>query len=181
MAAERKLSNISKAYLAFYNIFNFFGWFAVLIFHNYSTLKAFQCFAILDIFNAIYLLKTPVITTILQIASRLFVVLLILPIESVFCWWMINAWGITEVVRSAFYFLVVLERKFYFVSWLRYSLFLILYPIGAGSEAALVYLKSKSSSKSAYFYYLVLAIYPFGFYSLFAYMLSQRKKVLKKE
>lgn len=50
------------------------------------------------------------------------------------------AWSLTETVRYPFYAfsLLGLEPP-YPLLWMRYSTFYILYPLGAGSEAALIY------------------------------------------
>lgn len=50
---------------------------------------------------------------------------------------MLLAWSLTEVVRYPFYFLALLGIDLYAINWLRYTLFLVLYPLGAGSEAFL--------------------------------------------
>lgn len=50
---------------------------------------------------------------------------------------MLLAWSLTEVVRYPFYFLSLLNIDLYALNWLRYTLFLVLYPLGAGSEAFL--------------------------------------------
>ena len=54
---------------------------------------------------------------------------------------MVLAWCITEVVRYSFYGLNLLFGSAPFIStWMRYSFFFILYPIGAGSEVMMVQL-----------------------------------------
>lgn len=50
---------------------------------------------------------------------------------------MLLAWSVTEVIRYPFYFLSLLNIDVYALNWLRYTLFLVLYPLGAGSEAFL--------------------------------------------
>ena len=47
---------------------------------------------------------------------------------------MLSAWTLTEMVRYLFYALSVVDLKVGMVTWLRYTLFIVLYPIGAGSE-----------------------------------------------
>lgn len=41
------------------------------------------------------------------------------------------------MIRYTFYFLALLGIEVYALNWLRYTLFLVLYPLGAGSEAFL--------------------------------------------
>lgn len=52
---------------------------------------------------------------------------------------MVLAWSVTEVIRYSFYAFTLLGGVPYPLLWLRYTLFYILYPIGAGSEASLIY------------------------------------------
>jgi very-long-chain (3R)-3-hydroxyacyl-CoA dehydratase len=48
------------------------------------------------------------------------------------------AWGITEVIRYAFYASKELVRTPYAITWLRYTTFIVLYPMGVSSELAMV-------------------------------------------
>jgi Protein tyrosine phosphatase-like protein, PTPLA len=51
------------------------------------------------------------------------------------------AWGITEVIRYSFYALKELSGAApHAVLWLRYTTFIVLYPLGVASELALVWL-----------------------------------------
>lgn len=52
---------------------------------------------------------------------------------------MVLAWAATEVVRYAFYALGLLGAEPRALAWLRYTTFYVLYPLGAGSEAFLIY------------------------------------------
>lgn len=52
---------------------------------------------------------------------------------------MVLAWSITEVVRYPFYALSLLGVEFAPLAWLRYTTFYLLYPLGAASEAFLMY------------------------------------------
>ena len=49
------------------------------------------------------------------------------------------AWSITEVIRYAYYAFNVAGYEPYPLLWLRYTTFYVLYPIGAGSEAFLMF------------------------------------------
>jgi very-long-chain (3R)-3-hydroxyacyl-CoA dehydratase len=65
----------------------------------------------------------------------------------------------------------------------RYNTFLVLYPIGVASETYLVYKAIAPAEKMNPYYgyalYAVLATYVPGFYTLFTYMLAQRRKVMR--
>jgi very-long-chain (3R)-3-hydroxyacyl-CoA dehydratase len=52
---------------------------------------------------------------------------------------MVFAWCIAEIVRYSTYVLALYNIKLYPLEWLRYTLFYVLYPLGAGSEAYLIY------------------------------------------
>jgi very-long-chain (3R)-3-hydroxyacyl-CoA dehydratase len=52
---------------------------------------------------------------------------------------MVFAWSLTETIRFATYSTGQLGFKFSLLEYLRYTLFYVLYPMGAGSEAFLMY------------------------------------------
>ena len=81
------------------------------------------------------------------------------------------------------------------LNWLRYTIFIPLYPIGAGAEMKLMYDSLPSMRASKMYSYAmpnalnvafdyptflcaVLLVYPIPFYSLYVYMFAQRKKKL---
>jgi len=109
------------------------------------------------------------------------------------------AWGVTEVVRYLFYFFKLVSPKRgppKVLVWLRYSLFLVLYPLGVASELALAYASIGPLGKSKkldvlqmpnamnvslhgptlmrVFMSCYMPVWPL----LFSYMLKQRGKVL---
>lgn len=59
---------------------------------------------------------------------------------------MVLAWSMTEVVRYTFYASSLIGQPPYLLTYLRYTMFYILYPIGAGSEAFLTYSTLPNSS-----------------------------------
>lgn len=59
---------------------------------------------------------------------------------------MVLAWSTTEIVRYSFYAFNLLGKNPYALLWLRYTAFYVLYPLGAGSEAFLIYATLPSSS-----------------------------------
>jgi Protein tyrosine phosphatase-like protein, PTPLA len=52
---------------------------------------------------------------------------------------MILAWSITEIIRYFFYAANMLQLEPRWLLWLRYNTFFVLYPLGASSEAALIF------------------------------------------
>lgn len=81
---------------------------------------------------------------------------------------MVMAWSITEVIRYTNYALALLNIKSAPLEWLRYTLFYILYPIGAGSEAMHIFASAKFVGKrygdwaQAGMLIVAIAIWPAG-------------------
>jgi very-long-chain (3R)-3-hydroxyacyl-CoA dehydratase len=88
--------------------------------------------------------RAPVSTTAMQVASRLLLVWLIV---NPFPWLaksagyssMLIAWSVTEVIRYGFFTLSLSDLLPSFLMWLRYNTFYILYPLGISSECWLIY------------------------------------------
>uniref|UniRef100_A0A914H0L5 Very-long-chain (3R)-3-hydroxyacyl-CoA dehydratase n=1 Tax=Globodera rostochiensis TaxID=31243 RepID=A0A914H0L5_GLORO len=204
-------------YLLAYNTVQYFGWGSILVstalglangrtfpelYENVELqLKIFQTAAILEIVHSLVgLVRSPVFTTLVQVFSRVTVLWLILDTvetsrASVGVPMLLLAWSITEVVRYSFYALNLLNSVPYALTWMRYTFFIALYPMGAGGEvltmiAALDEIARRkhftiempnSWNMSFNFYYVVIAlclIYLPGFPKLYGYMFVQRKKVL---
>ncbi|KAK6202342.1 tyrosine phosphatase-like protein [Scheffersomyces amazonensis] len=95
------------------------------------------------------------------------------------------AWSLSDIIRYTFFVFKLIDNGKLcprFLLWLRYSAFLILYPLGLISESATVYLSLSSVKNSPYYHYYFLIFglssYIPGFYFLYGHMLKQRKKVL---
>ncbi|ODV70315.1 PTPLA-domain-containing protein [Hyphopichia burtonii NRRL Y-1933] len=158
-------------------------------------LTVIQCFAVVEIFNsALGIVKSPIVTTTAQVFSRLLLVLGIMqllpnsPANYHWCYITLTlSWSITEIIRYSYYASNLSNPNGvpYFLTWLRYSTFWVLYPTGVSSEIAMIYLsldEAKNSIGSWYYYFLIatIATYAPGFYTLYTYMIKQRKKVLGK-
>ncbi|KAF8588637.1 PTPLA-domain-containing protein [Ramaria rubella] len=129
--------------------------------------------------------RSPVTTTAMQVASRLILVWGITeqyesarnnPIYAS----MLLAWSMTEVIRYSFYAVNRLGLEPKWLLWLRYNTFYVLYPLGAGSEAALIFSTLPSHKAWNVWDYgrasLFLTWWP-GLYVMYTYMIKQRKKV----
>jgi very-long-chain (3R)-3-hydroxyacyl-CoA dehydratase len=94
---------------------------------------------------------------------------------------MVLAWSITEVVRYSFYFTSLRGSVPSVLQWLRYNTFLVLYPLGVGSEMTEVWKAIPEAELNypglGYGFYAILASYAPGFYVLFGYMLKQRRRL----
>lgn len=158
-----------------------------------------QCLAIVEIYNsAMGIVRSPLMTTTMQVSSRLLVVLGIwtfLPNSSgnfSYAYLTVHfAWCITEVIRYYYYAINLLSQQPdnetkvpLYLEWLRYNAFLILYPIGISSECYMIYSAiGNCYTKSgllyaiyALFLYFVLLLYIPGSFILYSHMLKQRAK-----
>eukprot|EP00005_Dracoamoeba_jomungandri_P004337 CAMPEP_0174258874 /NCGR_PEP_ID=MMETSP0439-20130205/7793_1 /TAXON_ID=0 /ORGANISM="Stereomyxa ramosa, Strain Chinc5" /LENGTH=221 /DNA_ID=CAMNT_0015342547 /DNA_START=41 /DNA_END=706 /DNA_ORIENTATION=+ len=205
-----------KGYLIFYNAIQVIGWSAILVrlvqYHALETpyetaweafgdlLCVFQTLAVLEVVNAVLgMVKTPVMTTVIQVASRLLLtwgIAYTVPMakDHLFLSTMVASWAITEIVRYSFYTVKETGKAVpYFLLWLRYTLFFVLYITGAGSEFLLIYVSLDAikadrilfydfnDSLSFNFYYAcigLMATYPLLFPKMYFHMISQRRKIL---
>jgi len=154
-----------------------------------------QSLAALEIVHAIVgIVKTPVPTTVVQVFSRLFLVWGISEryINAAASPWyasMIFAWSVTECVRYPFYANALMGSESNFLQWARYTLFYVLYPLGAGSEAMLmfktlpnVYPWDKPSAWNAekYLVAVFFVLWWPGLYVMYTHMIRQRRRALSK-
>ncbi|KAG1809395.1 tyrosine phosphatase-like protein [Suillus subaureus] len=109
---------------------------------TFSALAPVQSLAALEILHVLLgFVRLPLLTTVVQVSSRLILVWGIVerfphthssPVYTT----MILAWALTEVPRYAYYALSLAGCGVpAWLTWIRYSTFYVLYPIGAGSEA----------------------------------------------
>ncbi|RNF02841.1 protein tyrosine phosphatase [Trypanosoma conorhini] len=212
-------SLLKKAYLLAYNGSMFTGWAVILakIVRHLASGKSiedvypliakllvfFQGGAVMEVLHAILgLVRAPIPTTVMQVSSRLVVLfgaLQIGPTEarSSPCFTqMVVAWSLSEVIRYAYYATNLLDVKSKPLTWLRYSAFTLLYPVGITGEIgcfyrALPYIKANKPwsmelpnrynwTFSWYntVWFILLGLYPYGSYVMYTYMLQQRRKVL---
>ncbi|KAH9578080.1 Protein-tyrosine phosphatase-like [Trypanosoma melophagium] len=210
---------LKKAYLLAYNGSMLAGWTVILtkvLKHLLSggdvkevypliakLLIIFQSGAVMEVLHAMLgLVNSSVATTFLQVLSRVLVVFGTLEIgptaarESPFFTQMVTAWSFSELIRYSYYGLNLLNVKCQPLTWLRYSAFTVLYPIGISGEIgcfykALPYIKenkpwtvempNRYNFTFSYYHtvwFILLGLYPIGSYTLYSYMLGQRRKVL---
>lgn len=110
---------------------------------------------------------------------------------------MLFAWCLTEIIRYSYYALNLVNINLSILTWLRYTLFIVLYPMGVTGEMwcyfdSLSYLKSSKWMRidlpntynftfSPYILtILILFLYLPGFPPLYFHMFAQRKKVLQQ-
>lgn len=218
---SKEIGFLAKFYLRSYNAIQTLGWsliYYLLITYFipgktekitlWETVKTsvivFQNAAALEIFHAATGLvpSNPVITT-FQVLSRVMVVcgvLLATPADyaaaSPGLPLALLAWSITEIIRYSYYFMNLMGYVPHFIVWLRYTTFIILYPIGVTGEllciyAAKMYAVSKPDAWSYalpnswnftfsfnYFLTFVMLLYIPLFPQMYLHMFAQRKKIL---
>lgn len=214
-------SSIGNIYLILYNISLVIGWSYILCILTryyltndykgqslwnvvFNSLMISQNAAVLEIVHATTGLvrSNPVITT-FQVFSRVMVVVGVLlatpstvSASSIGLPIALFAWSVTEIIRYGYYFANLVGFVPYFLVWLRYTTFIVLYPIGVTGEllcfyAAQVY-ASKNTSLWSYslpnswnftfsYHYLLITImllYIPLFPHLYLHMFGQRKKII---
>ncbi|KAH8600470.1 tyrosine phosphatase-like protein, partial [Bisporella sp. PMI_857] len=127
-----------------------------------------QTIAVLEIVHAaIGLVRAPISTTGMQVASRLLLVWGIVNnfpslAKSAGYSSMLVAWSVTEVIRYSYFVLSLSGYSPGFITWLRYNTFYVLYPMGISSECWLIYKAigpaSKLRQEYAWFLQLILLI-----------------------
>ncbi len=191
-----------KTYLKLYNLTLAIGWAALLIIYILNgcklnevgliLLNICQFAAVLEIIHAaLKIVSSPVGTTIKQLGSRFMVVVLIdllkneeyINVAGITGLHLIMfAWGITEIVRYSFYFSGLVGKEIKILVFLRYTLFLVLYPMGVTGELLIIYSWVAKdgftfSVNDVVFGIIFLSYFVF-FPGMFGHMLSQRKKKL---
>ena len=108
---------------------------------------------------------------------------------------LIVAWSLSELIRYSFFAMKEMGTVPYISLWLRYSGFIVLYPLGVASELTMVwlalpYIKSSkiwsypmpNALNFGFDYYvaclLVCLVYLPGLPQLYGYLLKQRRKML---
>ncbi|CAP68779.1 uncharacterized protein PODANS_7_7470 [Podospora anserina S mat+] len=198
-----------KLYLVLYNSASAVAWLTVLgrvvVTLNYkgdpffvplvvdNFARVTQTFAVMEILHALTgVVPAPVFTTLMQVASRLFLMYAItlpFPQLNASYWYssMLCAWATTEVIRYTYFVFKQFDRIPASLHWLRYSAFLILYPIGISSEVAMTLralwgpASSEAFAWSSWYPYAlgaVLLSYIPGSVVLYGHMLKQRRKYL---
>ncbi|PSK42977.1 hypothetical protein B9Z65_6931 [Elsinoe australis] len=205
-AQPRQTSTGTKAFLILYNSMSAVLWAAVLgrvvllytlrgqwkvYFGVGEFVKWTQTLAWAEvIFSLTGLVRAPLLTTAMQVASRLFLVWgVIHPFQadtvfSIGYSTMLLAWSITEVIRYTFFAINLGTGQVPgWLLWLRYNTFFVLYPIGISSECWMIINAIGPAYAGnplvAYLFIAVLIIYVPGSYILYSHMMAQRRKVMR--
>ena len=193
---------MKKYYLLAYNSLLSIAWAAFFIYTianglqidalGLLLLNIAQLSAILEIVHAATgAVRSPVVTTFVQVFSRVFVLFWIntMPIEGQIevygisgLHMIIVAWSVTEIIRYGYYATQLMDMEVKALTYLRYTLFIILYPIGVTGEwfILLSVIKDEGCNLTILniFLAVILLSYFYFFPKLYLYMFSQRKKKL---
>ena len=146
--------------------------------------------AVLEILHAaLKWVSSPVFTTFIQVFSRIFVLVWIniLPEDSLIKIMEVDgvvlvtiAWSITEIVRYSLYFFTLLQKEISWLTYLRYTLFIVLYPMGVTGEwlilLSILKLNAWAFTPINIFIGIILLTYFPFFPKLYLYMWQQRRK-----
>lgn len=104
-----------------------------------------QLCAVLEIINPIFkIVNTGVVAPILQVGGRNFILFALVMLHkelhsSAVVYFLFMAWALVETIRYPFYVVSLFRKKFYWLSWLRYSCWVVLYPVGLTCEGLIVF------------------------------------------
>uniref|UniRef100_A0A2K5PR47 Very-long-chain (3R)-3-hydroxyacyl-CoA dehydratase n=1 Tax=Cebus imitator TaxID=2715852 RepID=A0A2K5PR47_CEBIM len=203
---------LATAYLVIYNVVMTAGWLVIAVglvraylakgsYHSlyYSIekpLKFFQTGALLEV----GIVPSSVVLTSFQVMSRVFLIWAVTHSvkevqteDSVLLF--VIAWTITEIIRYSFYTFSLLNHLPYLIKWARYTLFIVLYPMGVSGELLTIYaalpfvrqaglysisLPNKYNFSFDYYAFLILIMISYIpiFPQLYFHMIHQRRKVL---
>ena len=195
------MSSGIKYYLAIYNGVALSLWLAYFIsfsttgfqltFTNLILLDMAQGIAILEVVHAaLGWVRSPITSTAAQVASRVLVVILI----NLF--WQVNdyptfhaglvivsiAWTITELGRYSLYGLSLFDNQSQWLLWMRYSFFIVLYPMGVTGEWLIIGapIIAHGFHLDIYtgFVLILFIAYAYYFPVLYGYMWKQRRAKL---
>ncbi|KAI6316415.1 hypothetical protein MCOR34_004369 [Pyricularia oryzae] len=194
-------------YLLLYNSASFLLWSYILVtaFTTYLSagnaavwnrlhlaVRWTETLAALEVAHAIFgLVRASPLTTAVQVAGRNTLVWAICrnyPDVAAANWAytsMVIAWAVADVVRFAYFALDgVFGQVPGWLVWLRYNMFIVLYPPGILSEAWLCYkIIEPSKSRNPMYQYLLwtgITFYVPASYILFSHMFAQRRKMAQK-
>jgi len=187
-----------EKYLKTYNFLQLFAWFIALLFLNFnpeislSIILIFQIISLIEVYHAHkkWTSSSPFLTFV-QIGARLFILSLVYVIIYQFLFRdlgyfdeiiivMFHVWCIAEIIRYAYYVTQLFRKENKIITWLRYSAFILCYPIGLICEFFVMFTLFKHNENTAIKILMILAaiVYFFLFPRLYLHLLRQRKQKL---
>ncbi|XP_068131105.1 very-long-chain (3R)-3-hydroxyacyl-CoA dehydratase 3 [Hyperolius riggenbachi] len=166
---------LKRGYLFMYNLVQFLGYSWIFVnmtvrlfilgkdsfydtFHTMADMMYFcQMLAFLEILNPLIgVVKTGIMPALIQVFGRNFVLFIILgqvddmQSKSV-VFFVFYSWSIIEVIRYPFYMLACIDMEWKVLTWLRYTIWIPLYPLGGLAEATAVVLSMPIFNESGKF------------------------------
>ncbi|PSN73837.1 PTPLA-domain-containing protein [Corynespora cassiicola Philippines] len=151
--------------------------------------RGVQTLTLIEVLHAaVGIVKSPVGTTALQVVTRVIQVWMV--------WWsfpestrdsaaygaLVSAWALADSVRYLYLAMNLHGLAPGALVWLRYTMFYALYPVGIGAEWWLLYRAIEPSAGISPvippIFYFCLALYIPGSYTMYTYMIKQRRKTL---
>lgn len=192
-----------EKYLKAYNLVQLTGWLLAIIslpfnfLFSFYTICVVQLLSVLEIFHAYkkWNNSSPFFCLI-QIAARLFILFFTftllfisifreIPFLNQVVYVMLTAWCVAEIIRYLYYVTQLFKIENYTITWLRYSAFIICYPVGLLCEFFILSAVFKFNDSMAIKILMIIVeiIYIFLFPKLYKHLLKQRKQklVLKQE
>lgn len=185
-------------YLKVYNLTQFACWFFAIIILAYDFTYAFyiicfaQVFSVAEVFHAYnkWNSSSPFLAFV-QIAARLFIlfwtgsmlsastIILLFYFNSIVNL-MFIAWCIAEIIRYLYYTSQLFKIENKSITWLRYSAFILCYPVGLVCEFFVLYTVFWNYKITFVKIIVILAViaYIFLFPKLYLHLLKQRKQKL---
>ncbi|XP_038078658.1 very-long-chain (3R)-3-hydroxyacyl-CoA dehydratase-like [Patiria miniata] len=163
-AQEKAYADLKRGYLFIYNLVQFIGYsyIVILLFSwfilygksemllafekSFYPLGVCQLLALLEIVHPLTgLVKTGVAAPFMQVIGRdLLLFMVIMPNEDIhgepIVCYLFLIWSTIEVVRYPFYICATLNYDSEVISWLRYTMWMPLYPLGLLSEAIVTFI-----------------------------------------
>lgn len=170
-----------RKYLIAYNLISGLLWILVLrqsFQNNYNNLLLVQSLSLVEVINSLLqITNSPLLTSVIQLLSRLLISYFLTTEPSLdpnLKGLLVLAWSVADCTRYFYYALKLTFVPYFFVV-LRYSLFIVLYPVGALCEILVLWSIEASDSR----WKILAMFYVPGFIFLYRHMLQQRKKYLK--
>ncbi|KAL6705490.1 hypothetical protein ACN47E_006755 [Coniothyrium glycines] len=196
-------TSLRSLYLTTYNVLFASLWFSVLlntISHaGYGRTELFkateaqarwiQTASLIEVLHAACgLIKSPVSTTALQTVTRVIQVWMVwfaFPVSTAGSrayLALVLAWSVADTIRYLYLACNMHGLAPKMLTWLRYTMFFPLYPVGIGAEWWLLYRAIRPGREVSWvippLFYFFLVLYIPGAYTMYTYMIKQRTKTL---
>ncbi|CAF3319614.1 unnamed protein product [Rotaria socialis] len=217
---SKNFIDIRTNWLLFYNLFQFMAYlwvFTRLIMHFISNghlsngyklvenpIKLCQSLSVLEIVHPLIgFTKGDWFSPLMQCFGRNLILFIVINFNqqiklSPFISYLFLVWSFVELYRYPYYGIRLLNKDNRIITWLRYTIWIILYPLGAFIEGVIVYKSIDYYHSNGYFslalpnkinfsfnFALFLRIYlvllPIGLLQMMKHMWNQRKKTLRKK